>query len=225
MGHRQTHEGRVVCDGGRHRAASSGDASGAGGQVPRAGRLTARQRPLESTRHRTVLRHAGCDDVLHQPPAMERLPALRLERSGRVGQRSWRYSMLVRDRKIEKIFYEPQEPGDPFKVSDADTMLAYINPNAKKPDQVAVASRPGRTRVAPPGRKPIHQPISGSSNHAHHRSGRCSIGGRRLHRLTSTPCRPRRSAVLPVLPVSSCRVACAMPRLDKLVRAQACHAR
>jgi glutaredoxin-like protein len=59
------------------------------------------------------------------------------------GKRSWRYAMLVRDGKIEKMFIEPQEPGDPFKVSDADTMLAYINPNAKKPDQVAILTRDG----------------------------------------------------------------------------------
>jgi glutaredoxin-like protein len=59
------------------------------------------------------------------------------------GKRSWRYSMLVRNRKIEKMFLEPQEPGDPFKVSDADTMLEYINPKAKKPDQVAIFTREG----------------------------------------------------------------------------------
>ncbi len=59
------------------------------------------------------------------------------------GRRSWRYSMLVRNRCIEKQFIEPQEPGDPFKVSDADTMLAYLNPNARKPDRVAVLTRDG----------------------------------------------------------------------------------
>jgi glutaredoxin-like protein len=59
------------------------------------------------------------------------------------GKRSWRYSMLVRNRKIEKVFAEPQEPGDPFKVSDADTMLDYINPRATKPDQVAILTREG----------------------------------------------------------------------------------
>ncbi len=59
------------------------------------------------------------------------------------GKRSWRYSMLVRDRKVEKMFLEPQEPGDPFKVSDADTMLNYVNPSAKKPDQVAILTREG----------------------------------------------------------------------------------
>jgi glutaredoxin-like protein len=59
------------------------------------------------------------------------------------GKRSWRYSMLVRDGKIEQIFSEPQEPGDPFKVSDADTMLKYLNPRARMPDQVAILTREG----------------------------------------------------------------------------------
>ena len=39
--------------------------------------------------------------------------------------------MLVNDFNIEKMFIEPgfsdNADGDPFKVSDADTMLAYIN--------------------------------------------------------------------------------------------------
>jgi hypothetical protein len=51
--------------------------------------------------------------------------------------------MLVRNKRIEKMFIEPQEPGDPFKVSDADTMLDYINPKARKPDQVAILTREG----------------------------------------------------------------------------------
>ena len=46
------------------------------------------------------------------------------------GMRSWRYSMLVDDGKIEKIFVEPEFddncPTDPFEVSDADTMMAYL---------------------------------------------------------------------------------------------------
>src|SRR5262249_39842960 len=37
----------------------------------------------------------------------------------------------------------PNKPGDPFEVSDADTMLAYINPKAKTPDQVAIFTREG----------------------------------------------------------------------------------
>jgi len=59
------------------------------------------------------------------------------------GRRSWRYSMLVKEGVVQKMFVEPQQPGDPFEVSDADTMLAYINPNARKPDQVAILTREG----------------------------------------------------------------------------------
>lgn len=46
------------------------------------------------------------------------------------GMRSWRYSMVVNDGEIEKMFIEPDFgdncPTDPFEVSDADTMLAYL---------------------------------------------------------------------------------------------------
>jgi glutathione-dependent peroxiredoxin len=59
------------------------------------------------------------------------------------GKRSWRYSMLVKDGVIQKMFIEPQKQGDPFEVSDADTMLDFINPKAKKPDQVAILTRDG----------------------------------------------------------------------------------
>lgn len=59
------------------------------------------------------------------------------------GQRSWRYSMLVRDGIVEKMFIEPVKDGDPFEVSDADTMLRYIDAQAKTPDQVVVFSKPG----------------------------------------------------------------------------------
>jgi len=59
------------------------------------------------------------------------------------GERSWRYSMLVKDGVIEKMFIEPDEPGDPFEVSDADTMLAYIAPEAPKPADVTVFTREG----------------------------------------------------------------------------------
>ena len=59
------------------------------------------------------------------------------------GKRSWRYSMLVKNGVIEKQFIEADVPGDPFDVSDADTMLAYINPQAKKPEAVSIISKPG----------------------------------------------------------------------------------
>ena len=59
------------------------------------------------------------------------------------GKRSWRYSMLVRDGVIEKMFIEPEKPGDPFEVSDADSMLAYIAPEEASPLNVSVFSRGG----------------------------------------------------------------------------------
>ena len=59
------------------------------------------------------------------------------------GKRSWRYSMLVKNGLIEKMFIEPDEPGDPFKVSDADTMLNYIAPNVKLQESITVFTKPG----------------------------------------------------------------------------------
>ena len=59
------------------------------------------------------------------------------------GKRSWRYSMLVKDGVVEKQFIEPDLPGDPFEVSDADTMFDYLAPSADKPKDVTVFSRPG----------------------------------------------------------------------------------
>ncbi len=59
------------------------------------------------------------------------------------GKRSWRYSMLVRDGVIEKMFIEPEVEGDPYGVSDADTMLDYLAPSAPKPLNVTVMTREG----------------------------------------------------------------------------------
>lgn len=59
------------------------------------------------------------------------------------GKRSWRYSMLVKNGVIEKMFIEPNKPGDPFEVSDADTMLDYIAPTAEKPKDVTIFTREG----------------------------------------------------------------------------------
>lgn len=59
------------------------------------------------------------------------------------GKRSWRYSMLVKDGVIDKMFIEPQVEGDPYEVSDADTMLEYINPKAEKPADITVLTKEG----------------------------------------------------------------------------------
>ncbi len=59
------------------------------------------------------------------------------------GKRSWRYSMLVKDGVIRKMFIEPEKEGDPFEVSDADTMLHYLAPREKAPEPVTVFTKPG----------------------------------------------------------------------------------
>jgi glutaredoxin-like protein len=60
-----------------------------------------------------------------------------------LGHRSWRYAMLVKNGVIEKMFIEAEGPGDPYKVSDADTMLQYINPKAVAPPRISFFSKPG----------------------------------------------------------------------------------
>ncbi|MGB3725345.1 MAG: glutathione peroxidase [Glaciecola sp.] len=59
------------------------------------------------------------------------------------GKRSWRYSMLVNNGVVEKMFIEPNKPGDPFEVSDADTMLAYLAPGQVAPQEVSLFTKPG----------------------------------------------------------------------------------
>ena len=49
------------------------------------------------------------------------------------GDRSWRYSMVINDGIIEKMFCEKGKQNnceeDPFKVSDANTMIKYLQKN------------------------------------------------------------------------------------------------
>ncbi|MGD1953107.1 MAG: redoxin family protein [Leptolyngbyaceae cyanobacterium] len=62
-----------------------------------------------------------------------------------MGYRSWRYSMLVRDGLIEKMFVEQDGFETRPVVSNAETMLNYINPEAEKPEQTAVRMHMWRT--------------------------------------------------------------------------------
>jgi glutaredoxin-like protein len=57
--------------------------------------------------------------------------------------RSRRYSMVVRDGRIEKIFAEPEQDGDPYSVSDAATMLRYLAPDRACAPRIAMLSKPG----------------------------------------------------------------------------------
>lgn len=89
----------------------------------------------------------GCDNVFLLPDGngcfTEQMGMLVDKSELNFGKRSWRYSMLVRDGIIDKMFIEEDVPGDPFEVSDADTLLHYVNKDAQLPDQVALLSRAG----------------------------------------------------------------------------------
>jgi peroxiredoxin/glutaredoxin len=69
-------------------------------------------------------------------------------RDAALGTRSWRYSMLVDDGTIEKMFIEPDVPGDPFEVSDADTMWKYLRPNSKGAGSAFILARHGCAHCA-----------------------------------------------------------------------------
>ena len=49
------------------------------------------------------------------------------------GERSWRYSALIEDCVVKKIFIEEpfvqNSEADPFKVSNAETMMNYLKEN------------------------------------------------------------------------------------------------
>ncbi|KAG8461590.1 hypothetical protein KFE25_001194 [Diacronema lutheri] len=52
------------------------------------------------------------------------------------GERSWRYSCVLNDMKVEKIFIEgggitPNSAADPYEVTDEKTMLAYLKSASK----------------------------------------------------------------------------------------------
>ncbi len=57
------------------------------------------------------------------------------------GKRSWRYAMVVNDGVIEQFFIEKEVPGDPFSVSDADTVLDWLD-GTKDPD-ITLFTKPG----------------------------------------------------------------------------------
>jgi glutathione-dependent peroxiredoxin len=64
------------------------------------------------------------------------------------GDRSRRYSMLVKDGVIDRLFVEPADRGDPYGVSDADTMLEYIAPDAEHVPEIVLFTRLGCSHCA-----------------------------------------------------------------------------
>lgn len=88
----------------------------------------------------------GCDNVRMIPDgngdftrAMGRL----VEKNAvGLGSRSWRYSMFVDNGTIVKIFDEPQN-GSGLEVSDAETMIKYLNPNWQDKPSVSIITKEG----------------------------------------------------------------------------------
>ncbi|HIK46576.1 MAG TPA: redoxin family protein [Leptolyngbyaceae cyanobacterium M65_K2018_010] len=62
-----------------------------------------------------------------------------------MGQRSRRYSMLVKDGVIEKLFVEGDSLESLPQVSNAETMLDYLNPAVEKPEEMTVLMQMWRT--------------------------------------------------------------------------------
>lgn len=58
------------------------------------------------------------------------------------GKRSWRYALVVVDGVVDQAFIEPVVEGDPYEVSDADTVLRAVAPDAVVHDIVLV-TKPG----------------------------------------------------------------------------------
>jgi glutathione-dependent peroxiredoxin len=89
----------------------------------------------------------GADKITFLPDGngefTEKMGMLVDKRNLGFGPRSWRYSMLVEDGVVKKMFIEPEQEGDPFLVSDADTMLKHLDPQAKPPHDVVMFSREG----------------------------------------------------------------------------------
>lgn len=52
------------------------------------------------------------------------------------GMRSWRYAAVINDGEVEQMFIEPgfedNCPTDPFEVSDADSVLAWVKGKSSK---------------------------------------------------------------------------------------------
>ena len=69
----------------------------------------------------------------------------RLVEEAGFGKRSWRYSMLVDDGVIVQIFDEDpnSDSDDPFEVSDADTMIKYLDENWQDKPSVTIFTKVG----------------------------------------------------------------------------------
>ena len=102
-------------------------------------------------------KHLGVDKVKMLPDGngefTEKMGMLVKKENLGFGSRSWRYSMLVEDGQINKIFSEAGQedncPTDPFEVSDADTMLDYIKSTVTSRQQISAVYLVFRGASAP----------------------------------------------------------------------------
>lgn len=59
-----------------------------------------------------------------------------------LGNRSWRYSMVINNGVIEKMFIEKGDKGkDPYGESSAENMLKYLNPDVELPPSITLFSK------------------------------------------------------------------------------------
>lgn len=59
------------------------------------------------------------------------------------GARSRRYAMIVQDGVVEQLFVEPDQPGDPYEVSDAESVLRALDGAAVLPSEALMFTKPG----------------------------------------------------------------------------------
>ncbi len=60
-----------------------------------------------------------------------------------IGERSWRYSMLIEDGVIQKMFIEDEQTNTGLRVSDAHTMMKYLSPEFKNKGKAVVVVKEG----------------------------------------------------------------------------------
>jgi len=92
----------------------------------------------------------GADDIVFVPDGngefTEQMGMLVGKEDLGFGKRSWRYAMVVNDGIIDKLFIEEEVPGDPYSVSDADTVLDYLD-GTRAPD-IVLFTKPGCSHCA-----------------------------------------------------------------------------
>lgn len=97
-------------------------------------------------------RDQGADDLVFYPDGNGELTkalGLLVDKSQiGFGSRSWRYSVLIEDGVVTHSFIEPEKPGDPFEVSDADTMLKFLAPKQAAPANILLFTKPGCSHCA-----------------------------------------------------------------------------